>query len=104
MESKNFALFFQEVELEKARRINERISSARPRELRQLENLAKSQKHMEKFETTLENRALYLQNMREKLRQHNQKAAVVRLRKLKAREDLSSQEGLDEFLRVHGDY
>jgi len=95
---------FQEAELEKSRRINERISSAKPRELRQLENMAKVQKHMERFETTLEKRALYLQNVREKLREHNQKAAVVRLRKAKVREDLSSQDGLDEILREHGNY
>lgn len=95
---------FQEVELEKSRRLTERISSARPRELRQLENLAKVQKHMEKFETTLENRASYLQNVRERLRQHNQKADGMRLRKARAKNDLSSQDGLDDVFRVSENY
>ncbi|CAB3382312.1 Hypothetical predicted protein [Cloeon dipterum] len=90
----------REVELERARRINERISSAKPVELKKLESMAKMQRKLEKFENTLENRALYLQNMRDRLREHNLRAAAVRSKKSKT--NVMTIE--DDAFRVPGEY
>ncbi|XP_059476595.1 uncharacterized protein LOC132197364 [Neocloeon triangulifer] len=95
----------KEVEMERTRRISERIASAKPLGLQKLENLAKLQKNMEKFEITLENRATYLQNMRDRLKEHNQKAAGVRMKKARTQLDFNSTHGgLEDVLRVHGEF
>ncbi|KAF4521362.1 hypothetical protein B566_EDAN006951 [Ephemera danica] len=82
----------RDAEMEKVRRLTERAGSARPTEVHHLKQLARLQRNVEKFENTLENREQHIQNLRDKLRQHHEHAAVIRLkRSLAVTEDETSR-------------